>query len=663
MGASMKKILFMIIMLFILAGCTKEPVNPYEVLNAYITTWEEQDFSSMYEEYLQSESKENVPQQLFEEKHKEVYDLFEMENLKIEVLDQEVEWEEQETVTIPGKITYDTFARKIDYEVYFVLNKVLDEEENEQWYIQWEPSFIFPEYDLTDEFVIDYTKATRGEILDSKGNKLAANEEVMNLQIVPGKFNEERDLAKLADMIDMSEEEITSLYTLSWAQPDYAMPIKDFRENDRDLVLELIEIEGVTNGRSIERVYPFAEATAHLVGYIDEVTAQDLEDFQGYEQGDRLGVTGIEGLYEKELKGKKGLEVTQVKEDGTEKTIARTEPERGKDITLTIDANIQQKLYDVMKDDAGQAATIDPSTGKVLSLVSTPAYDPNTVTMGTSMSKKKRLDELKEAGINASENRFRSTYSPGSTMKLLTSIIGLESGKLDPNHQYDIPDKQWDIGGSKVTRVYEDDKKVDLVSGLNNSDNIYFAKAAIDIGIEEFEEGLAKLGIGEELPFSYPPVSDSQISNSGSLDNEVLLAHTAYGQGEILLNIVHLASIYGGVVNDGSMMKPLLLEEETSEVWKDIVSPENAKLLQNNLRKTVTEGKSSVANVPGREIAGKTGTAEIKKEERLENGLWVSYDQKDPTLLTAMLIEDVIDRGGSRYTIELTNKFYEALSN
>ncbi|WP_404450309.1 hypothetical protein LG307_11005 [Sutcliffiella horikoshii] len=659
----MKKILFMIIMLFILAGCQKKPVNPYDVLNDYITTWEEQDFSSMYEEYLQSGSKENVPLQLFEEKHKEVYDLFEMENLKVEVLDKEVEWEEQETVTIPGKITYNTFARKIDYEVNFVLDKVLDEEENEQWYIQWEPSFIFPEYDLTDEFVIDYTEASRGEILDSKGNKLAANEEVMNLQIVPGEFNAERDLKKLAEMIDMSEEEITSLYTLSWAQPHYAMPIKDFREDERGLVLELIEIEGVTNGRSIERVYPYAEATAHLVGYITEASAQDLEDFEGYEQGDRLGVTGIEGLYENVLKGKKGLEVTQIEEDGSEKTIARTEPERGKDITLTIDVNMQQNLYDVMKDDAGQAAVIDPSTGKVLSLVSTPAYDPNTVNMGTSLSKKKKLDAFKEAGINASENRFRGTYSPGSTMKLLTSIIGLESSKLDPNHQYDIPEKQWEFKGSKVTRVYEDDKKVNLVSGLNNSDNIYFAKAAIDIGIEEFEEGLAKLGIGEELPFAYPPVNDSQISNSGSFDNEVLLAHTAYGQGEILLNIVHLASIYGGVVNDGSMMKPLLIEEETSEVWKDIVSPENAKLLQDNLRKTVTEGKSNVANLPGREIAGKTGTAEINKDERMENGLWVSYDQKDPTLLTAMLIEDVIDRGGSRYTIELTNKFYEALSN
>ncbi|MGD6993780.1 penicillin-binding transpeptidase domain-containing protein [Sutcliffiella horikoshii] len=656
----MKKILFMIIMLFILAGCTKERVNPYEVLNAYITTWEEQDFSSMYEEYLQSESKENVPQQLFEEKHKEVYDLFEMENLKIEVLDQEVEWEEQETVTIPGKITYDTFARKIDYEVNFVMNKVLDEEENEQWYIQWEPSFIFPDYDLTDEFVIDYTEATRGEILDSKGNKLAANEEVKNLQIVPQEFDAEKDLSKLAQLIDMLEEDITKAYTVSWAQPHHPMTIKHFPQKDIKIVEEAIKIDGVYNDTVIQRVYPYEEATAHLVGFVREINAEQLEENEGYKPGDYIGNKGIESLYEERLRGTKGLEITQVKEDGSEKTIARTEPVRGENITLTIDADMQAKLYETMKDDAGLATIMDPTTGKVLSLVSTPAYDPNYFTMGPTQSKEDRLAEL---GIDSNINRFPYTYSPGSTMKLLTSIIGLESGKLDPNHQYDIPDKQWDIGGSKVTRVYEDDKKVDLVSGLNNSDNIYFAKAAIDIGIEEFEEGLAKLGIGEELPFSYPPVSDSQISNSGSLDNEVLLAHTAYGQGEILLNIVHLASIYGGVVNDGSMMKPLLLEEETSEVWKDIVSPENAKLLQNNLRKTVTEGKSSVANVPGREIAGKTGTAEIKKEERLENGLWVSYDQKDPTLLTAMLIEDVIDRGGSRYTIELTNKFYEALSN
>ncbi|WP_053073687.1 penicillin-binding transpeptidase domain-containing protein [Bacillus sp. LL01] len=659
----MKKLFLMIIMLFILAGCQKEPVNPYDVLNEYITSWEKQEFSVMYEEYLQPQSKENVPLQLFEEKHKEVYNIFEMENLNIEVLNQEVVWEEQESVTIPGKITYDTFARKIDYEVNFVMEKVLDEEENEQWFIQWEPSFIFPDYELTDKFEIDYTNATRGEILDSEGNKLAANEEVMNLQIVPGEFNAERDLAKLSEMIDMSEEEITSLYTLSWAQPHYAMPIKDFREKDRPLVLELIEIEGVTNGRLMERVYPYEEATAHLVGYIDEITAEDLENFEGYEPGDRLGVTGIEGLYEKRLKGEKGLEVTQVKEDGSEKTIARTEPERGEDITLTINAEMQTELYEVMKDDAGHATVIDPTTGKVLSLVSTPAYDPNAINMGISLSKKKRLDDLKESGLVASENRFRGTYSPGSTMKLLTAIIGLESGKLDPDHQYDIPEKQWDIGGSKVTRVYEDDKKVNLGSGLNNSDNIYFAKAAVDIGIKDFEEGLAKLGIGEELPFAYQPYRDSQISNSGTIDSEVLLAHTAYGQGEILMNIVHLASIYGGVVNEGSMMKPLLLEEESSEVWKDIVSPENAKLLQDNLRKTVTDGKSSVASLPGREIAGKTGTAEIKKEERLENGLWVSYDQKDPTLLTAMLIEDVIDRGGSRYTIELTNKFYKALSN
>ncbi|CAG9621621.1 penicillin-binding transpeptidase domain-containing protein [Sutcliffiella rhizosphaerae] len=654
----MKKVLLLIGMICLLTGCKKEPVNPYDVLNDFVTAWQDNKYTQMYNDYLSSEVKDKFTLQMFEEKHREVYDFFEMENLEIEVIDNEIDWEEQETISIPANISYDTFARKVDFDVEFVMEKVLDEDDNDSWYLDWQPTFIFPEYEFADSFEVTYTRATRGEIFDNKGNKLAANEEVMNLGIVPGQFNAENDLTKLASMIDMSEEEITKRYTVSWAQDDQLMYVKNFREKDRPLVLEAIEIGGVTNHRSMERVYPYEEATAHLVGYIDEVTSEDLEKYDGYVAGDRIGQAGIEGLYEDRLKGKKGIEVTQVKEDGTEKTVARTEPERGEDITLTIDADIQTKLYETMKDDVGQATVIDPTTGEVLSLLSVPAYDPNRVTLGPSLSKETPLKDLSAD----TSNRFRYTYSPGSTMKLLTSIIGLESGKLDPSHQYDIPEKQWNIGGSTVTRVYSDDKRVDLRSGMNNSDNIYFAMAGVDIGAKDFEDGLKKLGIGEELPFAYPIQGNSQISNNGTFDNDVLLAHTAYGQGEFLINIVHLASIYGGIVNDGSMMKPMLINNENPEIWKEIASTENAQLLQKLLRTTVTEGKSNIANLPGREIAGKTGTAEINKEEGIENGLWVSYDQKDPTLITAMLIEDVLEKGGSRHTIELTSKFYQALS-
>jgi penicillin-binding protein len=666
--STMKKLVVMAVMLFIITGCNKEKVNPYDVLDEYITTWEEQNFSNMYENFLTSDSKAEVPSTLFEEKYQEVYELFEMDNLQVEVLDREQQWEEETTITIPGKISYDTFARKIDYEVNFVMEKVLDEEENENWYVKWDSSFIFPEYELTDTFHIETTKAVRGEILDSKGNKLAANEEVLELGIVPGKFDEERDLNKLAEIIDMSPDDIKALYSVSWAAPDYLMPIKKFREADIEIVREAIEMEGVTNTRPKERVYPYGVAAAHLIGYIGNITAEEIEKYEGYSQTDRIGKTGLEAVYEDRLKGKNGIEVIQTIEGGKEKTIARTEPVRGEDIKLTIDADMQKTLYETMREDIGKAAVVDPESGNVLSLVSVPSYDPNGYTLGMSEAQKKLLENPNQPTLN----RFRSTYSPGSTMKLLTAIVGLESGKIDPNKKYEIPrgggwqkDASW--GAFKVTRVYEDDTQVDLKSGLNNSDNIYFAMAGLDIGAKEFEEGLKKLGIGEEMPFSYPPVRDSQISNTGVLDNEVLLADTAYGQGQILMNIIHLASIYGGVVNNGSMMKPLLLEEESAEVWKEnIVSPENAKLLQDNLRRTVTEGKSRIADLPGREIAGKTGTAELKEEQGtagMENGLWVSYDQKNPGFLTAMLIEDVLDKGGSRYTIELTNKFYKALSN
>lgn len=166
-----------------------------------------------------------------------------------------------------------------------------------------------------------------------------------------------------------------------------------------------------------------------------------------------------------------------------------------------------------------------------------------------------------------------------------------------------------------------------------HSDNIYFAMMATEMGAETFTEGLTRLGFGQEFPFEYP-VADSQISNSGDLNREVLLADSAYGQGEVLMNIVHLASLYGGIVNDGTVMKPLLRANEEQEAWIDqMVSQENAKLLQNLLRKVVTEGTAKSINISGNKIAGKTGTAELKTsrdEEGAENGFFVSYDQSNP---------------------------------
>src|SRR5690606_3129360 len=115
-----------------------------------------------------------------------------------------------------------------------------------------------------------------------------------------------------------------------------------------------------------------------------------------------------------------------------------------------------------------------------------------------------------------------------------------------------------------VTRVYDHNSTVDLNTAITFSDNIYFAMLALDMGAEVFKNQLEQLGFGESIPFTYP-LNTSQISNSGEFDTDILLADTSYGQGQLLVNIVHLASLYGGIANEVNVMKPLLLTDEQNE--------------------------------------------------------------------------------------------------
>ncbi|MEW9501194.1 penicillin-binding transpeptidase domain-containing protein [Jeotgalibacillus marinus] len=658
--------LFVSLLLF---GCQEKEESPYDVLDDFIETWGGFGFEEMYDTYLTSSSKENVSYEVFSERYEKLYGDLEVENLAIDILDREQTWEEETSVTIPGSISFDTFAGEVDYTIDFVLSKEEREDET-NWYVDWNPGLILPGLELTDKVRIDPpTPAERGEIVDNEGNKLAENGEVFEIGVIPGKFNED-DLADLSKIIGVGEEYIKSQYTLSWAQDDYVMPVKKFLREEEETVRAAEEIEGVSVNRVNERIYPYGEAAAHLIGYIEEVSAEDLEELEGYSPGDRVGKRGLEQLLEKRLKATDGQKIYLEKEDGSEPVVAETEPSDGETIQLTINANTQQTLFETLSEDAGTATVIDPTTGKVRSLVSVPTFDPNDYVLG--MSNEQR-QELENDEAKPTMSRLSYTYSPGSTMKLLTAIIGLDNGTLDPDHFYDIDVKQWQKddswGDYEVTRYYEEYDKVNLERGLTYSDNIYFARVGLDMGASKFEEGLTNLGIGESLPFIYPTAETSQISNSGSIESEILLADTAYGQGEFLLNMVHLASIYGGVANDGVMMQPLLLEEEEETVWKEsIVSEEQAKSLQTILRKVVSEGSSTRANVSGREMAGKTGTVEMKQEQGTtgtENGLFVAMDQKDPTLLTVMLIEGVekTEPRGSVYTVDLTKQFYESLNN
>ncbi|MFC7785959.1 penicillin-binding transpeptidase domain-containing protein [Rossellomorea sp. GCM10028870] len=650
----------------LVAGCQEKP-KPDDRLQEYVDLWNKEKFDHMFDGYLNTSTQDSFKKEDFVTRYKDIYEDLEVKDVKVsfEKPEKEVDWDKETKAEFPLTISFNTLAGQVSYDKEITLTKE-KQGEDENWFVEWEPSFILPELEKGDKVGVESITAKRGDILDRNQQPLAMNGEAFELGIVPKEFNES-DLKKLSSLLDMPAESIQGKLDQSWVKPEFFVPIKKIALTERPLALEVIELGGLYSKRVPAREYPYGEAASHLTGYIGKLTAEKLEKLkgQGYTAQSLMGLSGAEEVYEDQLRGKDGQRIYLKKEESEEVvTVAEQPVEDGKNITLTIDAEMQKKLYEQMKSETGTAAALNPQTGEALALVSTPAYNPNELVLGISSERYKKLADDPKKPFR---NRFPIAYSPGSTMKGITASVGLKSGKLDPNKIYDIKGKKWQKddswGNYKVVRVFDNDSKVDLESALKFSDNIYFARVGLEMGAETFIAGLKDFGFGEEIPSSYP-IYKSQISNVGTISKEVQLANSAFGQGEVLMSIVHLASAYGGIINDGNMMKPRLLMDEEHEVWKEnLLTKEQADMLKTDLRKVVTEGIAGKASVKGKAIAGKTGTAEIKSEQGTtgtENGLFVSYDQNDPTMLLAMLLEDVEDAGGSTHTVEVTKRFYDS---
>jgi len=248
----------------------------------------------------------------------------------------------------------------------------------------------------------------------------------------------------------------------------------------------------------------------------------------------------------------------------------------------------------------------------------------------------------------------------------------LEAGTLNPTEGLTINGKTWQKDSSwgdyKVTRVHaEAPNPIDLNKALVYSDNIYFAQQSLDMGRKTFVDGLKRYGFGEDIPFALN-LKSSQFSNDGQISSEGQLADTSFGQGQMLTNILHLASMYEVFLTNGVMYKPtLFLEEEDAKVWKEgLVSAENAALLRKSLRNVVVDGFAQAANRPSTPLAGKTGTAELKSatdEKGKENGYFVAYNSQNPAFILAMMIEGVEDNNGSAYVAELVSNAFVANGN
>ncbi|MBQ0043085.1 MAG: penicillin-binding transpeptidase domain-containing protein [Lachnospiraceae bacterium] len=657
--------------------------TPEELLVEYINHIPKQEYEQMYA-MLHIEASGNISQEDFIKRNSAIYEGIEVQNMAVEIIAYD---EEQMEVTY--QTSFDTVAGNISFE-----NEALFLKGEEGYKLVWDDSLIFPNLTSADKVRVSATQANRGEILDRNGRILAGKGIASSVGIVPGKLEDINEaIQKIAELLEIEPEVIEKKLSAQWVKEDSFVPVKTIPrveeielmkvEPDEEVLKEkerhekLLEIPGVMISDIEVREYSLGEAAAHLIGYVQSVTAEDLEEHagEGYTANSVIGRSGMEGLFEKELKGQNGCRIYIVNSEGKEKEeLACILVQHGQNIQLTIDAKLQVSLYEQFKEDKSCSVAMNPYTGEVLALVSTPAYDNNDFIMGLSSEKWTVLNEDENKPMY---NRFRQVWCPGSTFKPITAAVGLESGAIDPMEDYGNVGLSWQKdaswGSYHVTTLHAYEPVI-LENALIYSDNIYFAKAALKIGSEEIESSLTGLGFNEELPFEIK-MAESQYSNSERIETEIQLADSGYGQGQILVNPLHMACIYSAFCNEGNVIKPYLVyqSEAVAEFWiPGAFSNENASRVLEGTKKVVNDsnGTGYAAHRDDILLAGKTGTAEIKASKDDTTGtelgwfaIFTAEDTVERPILIISMVEDVKGRGGSGYVVKKDNMVLESWFN
>lgn len=631
-----------------------------ETLNGFTEAFQEQNFSGLYG-FVSDDAKNSYSEEDVVNRNEQVFNELGAKDVKLENLQESEEETEDNRKKFTGDLTMDTAYGELkrDYEILLSYN-----EDKDDWFVEWTPDMIIP--GLADnQLKVDSINGERGEILDRDGEALAFNGVKETVGYTAG-TTDEADVLSLSDELEMSEESLQDLFDQEWIDDGMFVAIKDtnrFTEEEKQKFSE----NGLSVTESPAREYALDNATYHLLGYVGEATKEEIEAGEGYQSGDIIGKRGIEKLYEEKLRPEHGYSVAIVDQNGEEvESLFSKEAVDGENVELTIDKEVQQTIYSNLEEDSGASVAMDPENGDMMAAVSYPSPSPYDFMFGISQSD---YDALNEDEDNPLLNKFNRATSPGSTQKMLTSIIAMNSEGFDKDATKNISGKGWQKdaswGGYQVNRYHEIDGEFDLKRALTFSDNIYMAQTAMELGSDTFVQGMKDLGLGHEYDTDYP-IYTSQVSNDGMLDNDILLADTAYGQGELMISPIQITSIYGAIINGGSIYTPHILKESEDEVQiEDIASQDNLDYLEEAMRAVVTENHPDDTERDYAEFAGKTGTSENKVSQDKggsETGWFIGYDQNKKDMILSLYVEDVEDRGMSEYSAQKFAEIHDDLN-
>ena len=526
----------------------------------------------------------------------------------------------------------------------------------------------------------------RGVIVDRNGVVMARNYSAFTLEITPSKVDDLDEtidgIGKVIEILPKDRRRFRKL--LEESKSFESLPIRTRLSDDEvaRFAANRYLFPGVEVKARLFRQYPLGTVGAHALGYINRINKSDLETIEkndqeaNYKGTDHIGKTGLEQKYEFALHGQTGYEEVEIDAGGRAvRSLARTAPVSGNDLTLTLDTRLQEITEKAFGDRRGALVAIEPSTGGILALVSTPSFDPNLFVDGI---RSEDWDLLNNSPNRPMVNRaLNGAYPPGSTFKPFMALAALELGKRTPGQAIADPG-YFNFGGHQ----FRDDKKgghgmVDMYKSIVASCDTYYYMLANDMGIDNIARFMGSIGLGRKTGVDIEGESEGVLPSpewkkrrfKRPEQQKWFAGETisiGIGQGYNAYTPIQLAQAVATVANNGVMFRPHLVryitDSRTGE--KTMIEPEPLRTLpwkQQNIdfiKKSMVgvnkegTGARAFAGAPY-ESGGKTGTAQVfslkgadykagkLKQELRDHGLFIAFAPADnPKIALAVLVEN-----------------------
>ena len=532
----------------------------------------------------------------------------------------------------------------------------------------------------------------RGLIFDRNGELLVANQPMYELIVIP-ENTVEFDTVQLSNLIGIEEnvlsERISSAIKYSKKLPS-VIQSQISKEKNAYLQEKIWLFDGFYLRKNSVRDYiiPFA---SNVIGYTGEVDQNDIISNPYYEKGEMIGKQGIESYYEDRLRGVKGKRYFQKDRfnriigpyNDSKKDIS---PKKADNLTLTIDIKLQQYAESLLKNKKGGIVAIEPSSGEVLTLVSAPTYQSNQF---VGQDRSINFQSLLNDTINKPlfDRALQAQYSPGSPMKILNALIGLQEGVIDENTSFTCNAGHYYARNAFMACHNKFGTISNLRKGIYNSCNTYFAKTykmIIDkydspsLGLDSWSKHIKSFGLGDYLGYDLSIgkkgfIPESNYYNRFYGNNRWSAATTisnSIGQGEILTTPIQMANFASAIANRGFFYKPHFVKKINNQAnisfEKNITSidKENFEVVINGMVDVVERGTARIAKIKNINVAGKTGTVENfiliegEKKQLTDHSTFIAFaPAEDPKIVVSVFVEN--GYWGSRWAAPIASLIIE----